>query len=209
MAERVILTDKMLKAMSVPGAKRYDVLDALVPGLLACVYPSGTVTLQLRSRVGAKHPVRRAIGRHGVITIEQARRTARDWLQLLHAGGSPEAAKAAAREEQRRARLQAEQAAANTFGKVAEDYINRHLRGKRTARVTEREIRNELITAWGARPIADIGRRDVVTLIEAIADRSDDSSKAYARNILSHTARCSVGRSRAQLMASNTRRPTD
>jgi integrase len=186
MAERVILTDKLLKAMAVPGAKRFDVLDALVPGLLAVVYPSGVVTLQLRTRVGSKFPRRRAIGRHGTITIEQARRTAREWLTLLHSGGSPEVARAAARDEQRRARLQAEQAADNTFGRVADDFIARHLRNKRKARKAEREIRNELIAVWGARPIADITRKDVVQLIETIADRSAGGSGAYGRNIFGY-----------------------
>jgi len=59
--ERVVLTDKLIKGLR-PGDKRYDVIDALVPGLLACVNPGGTVTMMLRTRVGAKSPIRRAIG---------------------------------------------------------------------------------------------------------------------------------------------------
>jgi len=88
MVERVVLTDKLLRSLK-PSDKRYDVLDAFCPGMLACVHPSGSITLQLRTRIGSKSPIRRAIGRHGQITVEAARRTARQWLELLHNGGTP------------------------------------------------------------------------------------------------------------------------
>jgi integrase len=50
--------------------------------------------------------------------------------------------------------------------------------------VVEREIRTELIPILGARPIAEITRRDIVVLMEAIADRG--RTGAHARNIYAH-----------------------
>ena len=55
------------------------------------------------------------------------------------------------------------------------------MKGQRKAKIVEREIRNELMPHWGARPITEITRRDVVTLIEAVVDRP---APAHARNIL-------------------------
>ena len=60
---------------------------------------------------------------------------------------------------------------ATTFAAVAEDFIQRHVKGQRKARDTEREIRKELIGQWGERPVTSITREDVVILVEAIARR--------------------------------------
>src|SRR5262245_27503746 len=136
-ADRVVLTDKLLRGLA-PADKRYDVLDALCPGLLACVHPSGFITLQLRSRIGASSPIRRAIGRHGQITVEAARRIARQWLELLHAGGDPKA-------EQRKQREAAARAVAATFGVVFEQFVVRKLKAQRRGRAVEAAIRRDLL----------------------------------------------------------------
>ena len=65
-----------------------------------------------------------------------------------------------------------------------------------------REIRNELIPHWGARPITEITRRDVVDLIEKIVDRP---TPAHARNILQHIKSYLFGPSRATFMACSRR----
>ena len=71
----------------------------------------------------------------------------------------------------------------NKFGVVVEDFIARHVKGKRKAADVEREIRRELIPAWRNEAVTDITRRDMVTLIEAIVDRG---AKYQAHNVLSH-----------------------
>ncbi len=58
-----------------------------------------------------------------------------------------------------------------TFASVAEDFIERHVKGQRKAKDTEREIRKELIEHWDTRPIASITREDMVGLIDSIASR--------------------------------------
>ena len=84
-------------------------------------------------------------------------------------------------ERQRRQELRKQQA---TFASVAEEFIERHVKGQRKARDTEREIRKELIAAWGDRPITSIAREDVVTLVDAITKRP---APYFAYLILSHT----------------------
>src|SRR5262245_15363494 len=150
MVERKVLTDKLVKTLR-PSDKRYDVLDALVPGLLACVHPTGRVTLQLRTRVGSRTPIRRAIGQHGRVTVEQARRTAREWLELLHQGGSPEEARRKAQDDERRARVATED---SSFGAVFDKFVTRKLKHQRKGRTVEQTIRRELLPRWGERSIA-------------------------------------------------------
>jgi len=48
------------------------------------------------------------------------------------------------------------------------------------------EIRRELIPVLGPRPIGEITRREIVTLLEGITDRDGATTNAYARNIFGH-----------------------
>jgi integrase len=61
---------------------------------------------------------------------------------------------------------------AHTFASIAERYISEHLKGQRRGKVTAREIRSDLIEAWGERPISDIKPGDVKTLIHVIKARA-------------------------------------
>jgi integrase len=161
-----VLTDRALKALKpAKPQSRYEVSDAVVPGLAVRVTPAGQRTFVLIARYpGSSNPTRRAIGEYGAITLDQARAEARKWLDLLKRGKDPKAE----RERAKRAELRKQE---NTFAAVAEEYLKRHVKDQRTARVVERDIRKELINRWAARPVTDITRDDVVALIEEIADR--------------------------------------
>lgn len=181
MAKKIFaLTDERIAKLK-PGAKRQTVYDPATPGLAIRVQPSGHTSFVLGARFPSSAQfVRLQLGRPGKMTLALAREKAQRWAALIERGIDPRA------EEVRIARAAettAALAAGNTFAAVAEDFIARHLKGKRKARVATREIRTELVRHWGARPIAEISRRDVVELIEKIADRP---APAYARNILDH-----------------------
>jgi integrase len=70
----------------------------------------------------------------------------------------------------------------NSFAAVAEEFISRHACKLRSGRASELAIRRELIPRWGDCPIAEISRRDVIALLEEIADsgRRGSARKAYA-----------------------------
>ena len=128
----------------------------MVPGLAIRVTATGHRTFVLIARYpGSSNPTRRAIGEYGAITLDQARAEARKWLDLLKRGKDPKA-------EQERTKLAELRKQKHTFAAVAEDYLKRHVKGQRTAKVAERDIRKELIARWAARPITDITRDDVV-----------------------------------------------
>ena len=54
----------------------------------------------------------------------------------------------------------------------------------RSYKVYESRIRRELISRFGDKPIAEIRRRDVVTLIEQIAERSGKAAALGAMSVL-------------------------
>src|SRR6516162_5429997 len=60
------------------------------------------------------------------------------------------------------------------LGAVAEEFIRRHALAKRSGRMIAGYIRRELVPIWGDRQIAEIARRDVIALVEAILDRGGD-----------------------------------
>jgi integrase len=174
-----VLTDKAIQALkSAAEGQRYIIGDALVPGLGVRVTDSGHKTYVLGARYpGSPHFKRREIGEVGAVTLAAARDKARAWIANIKLGRDP-------REVERAAATAAMLSAANTFASVAEEFILRHVKGKRKAKVVEREIRTELIPVLGARPISEITRRDIVQLVEAIADRG--RTAAHARNIYGH-----------------------
>ena len=73
------------------------------------------------------------------MTLEQARGKARYWIELVRKGLDPRLQEERARREELRKQQ-------TTFEAVAEDFIERHVKGQRRARDTEREIRKELIS---------------------------------------------------------------
>jgi integrase len=122
---RVSLTDSRIRALKpAPSDQRYEVLDAIVPGLIVRVTDTGRRTLMLKTRFpGSRHPTRRAIGEYGAITLDLAREKARAWHELIRRGIDPADEEARVLREQERTRV-------NTFAKVAEGYIARQVVGR-------------------------------------------------------------------------------
>jgi integrase len=160
------LNDRMVKALkpALPG-QRYDAMDTVVPGFGIRVTDTGQRTYMLRCRYpGSVHANRRALGDCGAISLEAARVKARMWLELIKKGVDPQIQE----ERERQAELRQQ---GTTFAAVAEDFIREKLPGERKGREVERDIRRELIPAWGRRPIADIAPLDVRYVIKAVKER--------------------------------------
>jgi hypothetical protein len=127
---RVSLTDARIRALKpAPSGRRYEVLDAIVPGLIVRVTDTGKRTLMLKTRFpGSRHPTRRAIGEYGAITLDAARDKARAWHEFLRRGVDPADEEARLLREQERTRV-------NSFAKIAEDYLARQVVGRDYARL--------------------------------------------------------------------------
>lgn len=187
---RINLTDAKIKALQpAESGKRYEVQDALLPGLIVRVSDTGHKTLLLRIRIsgridpksGRVNPVRRVLGEIGTISLDDARDKAREWLRLVEKGIDPQDEVERERRELARQR-QAERD--NSFKALAEAYI-RHKRraGHRRTDTTEREINRHLVSRWGERPVTDITRRDVVELVNEIVDAG---KRRTAHDIFGH-----------------------
>jgi integrase len=174
-----ILTNRGLKALkpAAPG-KRYDVMDAVVPGLGVRVTDTGSRTFILLARYpGKRNPTRREIAKCGAITLEKAREKARDWIELLRKGIDP----AVEEERRRQGELRKQE---NSFAAVVEAYIAHiHRQKQRKADVVERELRREFVERWGAQPIIDITQHDVANVIKAAVDRG---APYQAHNLFGH-----------------------
>jgi integrase len=179
MNKRRVLTDKSIASFKpAPAGQRTTIYDALVPGLAVRITDRGHKTFILGARYpGSANFTVRELGEVGAITLTAVRDKAREWLALIKAGKDP-------REAERAAAAAAQLQMATTFEAVSEEFFKRHLKGKRQARTVEYEFRRELIPVFGPRPITEITRRDVVTLLEKIADRG--RTGAHARNIHAH-----------------------
>ena len=153
---------------SVSG-ETYDVMDSVVPGFGVRVSETRRTTFVLLTRYpGSSNPTRRALGLYGALTLEQARKKARNWLEDIRRGVDP-------RDTEERQRQAEQRKRANTFAHVVEDFINLAVIGPnpdkpkmRQGAKVARELRTFFVPLWGGKPISDISREQVTRAIKLI-----------------------------------------
>src|SRR5262249_42724418 len=148
---RKMLTDRAIRALKLAPGERIEWWDTVIPafGLRAS---ASAKTFVLAHRFGGRNPVRLKLGRYPVISLEQGREKAGQWIQMLEHGKDP-------RIELERERLEEARKRADTFSAVAQAFIEQKLRKERQGKDAERTLRR-FIEAWGHRPITDLDRRD-------------------------------------------------
>ena len=154
------LTDRSIASLK-PTAEQVDYFDRSFPGFGVRVSQSGRKTFMVMYRNSERKLVRMMLGQFGThppgVTLATARGLARKELQKLATGRDPAAERQTAREQ--------------TFGKLAELYLERHAkRRKRSWRDDARMIRQEL-EDWKDCPATSIRRKDVRELLDEIVDR--------------------------------------
>jgi integrase len=159
---------------------RRFVMDAEVSGLGVKVTETGSRSYVLIKRFpGFKHPAPRQLGSCHVLSLEEAREKARDWLKLIARGIDP----ATAEED---AKLAAARKRENSFAAVFEDFVKEKLAGERQGRDVERDVRKEFVTAWAKRPVADITDEDILAVIRAVKQRG---AASHANNLFGYARR--------------------
>ncbi len=131
--------------------------DDALPGFGVRVYPSGKIAFVITYRVaGRKHIM--ALGRYGVITLDQARDKARKTLAHVLDGQDPlEVRQKVARGE--------------TIKALCEAYMARHAKPhKKSWSDDERRIRKYILPAWGNLKVGSIKRADVAALHSKIGE---------------------------------------
>jgi integrase len=112
------------------------------------------------------------------------RARAAERLAELQKGVDPREAEAEKRKARAKAAKAEEVRQSNLFAGVAEQFIAKYLKGKRTARTVGQLVRRELVARWGTTPITDVGRADIIAMVEEIAERSPSAAHQaliYAR----------------------------
>lgn len=175
---RRMLTERAVKALQpAPQGRRYEIMDAAVPGFGVRVTDRGRRSYFLLTRYpGSSNPTRRSLGEVGAIELALARQKAREWLTTIQKGVDPKIAQ----ERERQAELRRQ---SHSFETVAEEFITKHVSKLRTGKYIAGDLRREFVAKWGRRPVTDISRQDVLTIIEATVDRG---APHQARNLLAH-----------------------
>jgi hypothetical protein len=141
--------------------------DTAIVGLGARRQTKG-VFYVVRARVDGRQKMK-SLGRHGHLTVEQARRLAQAALGQLAQGDDPFAAEA---------QLQ-------TFASLASRFLDRQRQRLRPRSFTQvaRHIRQS--SALGPKPVGEISRRDIAQCLEAIQERGGAFARNRARATLS------------------------
>jgi integrase len=156
------LTKRTIDACT-PAATRYTVWDAELKGFGLRVAPTGVKSYIARYRMGGGRAgtLRQiTLGRHGVITPDEARALARKTLGAVAHGGDP-------------ALDRLEERAGLTLGAVVEAFLAEHADKKlkpRTAAFYRWTIEKHVLPKLGARPLKGLKESDFARLHLVLAD---------------------------------------
>lgn len=157
-------TLKIEKAKA-PATGRTELWDSQTRGLGLRITPSGTKTWVMMYRLDGKQR-RMSLGRYPDLSLADARTEAAKHLTTIAKGADP----VELLDAQKRDRVEKR---SNQVDRVAADFIERYAKPKnRSWKETERILNREVVPDWGKRSVADITRRDVIALIDDIADRA-------------------------------------
>jgi integrase len=149
----VTLTARYLDQLKSHG-KRYEVFDAIVPGLAIRVSASGRKTFTLYYR-HHRRMRRVGLGRYPDVLLEKARKIATQHRGRIFGGADPAGEK------------QTEHAQDdNTVQALYELYRSRKEKVLRSWSEVRRILEKEVLPVWRHRRVADIRRRDVRELVE-------------------------------------------
>ncbi|MBL3568860.1 integrase [Rhodovulum sulfidophilum] len=142
--------------------KRQEIPDDLCTGLYLVVQPTGKKSWQVRYRHGGVHR-RMTLASFPTLTLAAARVRAREVMAAASEGRDPaeevKAAKAPKPEDDR-----------DKIKTLIGQYHKRHLKGLKSGDVVRRELDRFVVAAWGERDIHRITKRDVIDLLDGIAD---------------------------------------
>ncbi len=145
-----------------PGESRIEKPDTLVKGLVLVVQTTGSKSWQLRYRASGVRR-RMALGSYPDVSLADARKAATEALVVVTAGGDPVG-------EKRAEKVVAELSERDQVKNLVEQFAKRHLSTLRSGATVKRELERHVVSVWGERDIHSITKRDVIDLLDGIAD---------------------------------------
>ena len=183
------LTDATVRSLKAPERGRIDYFDATLPGFALRVSgptpstPEGRKGWVVFYRFGGKQKRLTIEPGYPALGLADARKQAGAAFQALARGEDPAAAKQEAKTAARQdpaiaeaaAEKEAQERKRGAIENVIEDFIKRHLEAKHRApryiAETRRLFKLHVLPRWRGRELRTITRRDVIELLDEIADR--------------------------------------
>jgi integrase len=165
------------RAKPAPNEDRTAYFDAAFPSLALRVTSNGAKSFALFYRVKGRQRML-TLGKYPALRPQQARVEATNALELVRSGVDPA--------EEKRKRRDERDPEEDTFGALAELYLERHVKKHNAASTyaeAKRDLERNVVPKWRRRPIASLADADVIDLIDSIAARGADSQArhTYAR----------------------------
>jgi integrase len=175
---KCMFTDRFLKSIrNRPDLWNDEHQDVGLPGFGLRISPLGKITFQVIARMpGHKNPTRAKVGSYPRMLLAAARDAGRAALNDIANDIHPKQKKA-------RQRAREVQEKANSFEAICERFIQNHVSKLRRWRQDEAIIRQYLIPRFGGQQISDITRRDIIGLVEEIAE---SGRLSLARKVHAH-----------------------
>lgn len=151
------LTKASVERLKPPAKGQVDYFDKGYAGFALRISYAGGKSWTLFYRIGGRQR-RMKLGTFPAMSLAEAREAWKKARQDVDEGRDP--AKARQRET-----------AATDFRSVAEEWLKRDQADNRSYEDVKRTVERELISAWEGRQIGQIGRRDILDLVDGIADR--------------------------------------
>lgn len=153
---QIKLTEKSINRKP-PVTGRIELWDKILPGFGLRISDSGHRAYFVMARVHGRQ-IRRTIGTTEAYKLADAREAARDILRNAARDIDP-------KEAERQEKIETARARRNTFRAVAEDYMKHHAARLKSKGDMQARLDRDILPEWGSRPIRDITRSDVRTLL--------------------------------------------
>jgi len=172
-----------------PGSRAYKRADER--GLYIEVRPGGSKLWRLKYRHAGKEK-RLALGVYPEVGLAEARRKRDEARQQIREGVDPSA-------ERQREKLTAQFSAANTFGEIAKEYIDKMVaEGRAVATTSKANWLLEQLSPISRRPIAELTPVDVLAALKRVEARGKHETARRCRSFASRVFRYAAATGRAQ-----------
>jgi integrase len=159
-----------------PGSSRREVPDGGQPGLYLIVQATGAKSWALRYRAKGR-PVKLTLGRWPAMTLAKARAAAAEAQEAADLGNDPAEAKRTAKAAKNSGR--------DAVRALIDQYDRSRLAHLRTGATVKRELDRFVVAAWGDRPVHEIAKRDVLDVLDGIAESGRGVTANRVRSYLS------------------------
>jgi len=181
------LTEAAVKRLKPPASGQQDIFDRGYPGLCLRISYGGGKSWTffyrhgLDPKTGKPRLRRMKLGLYPAMSLGNAREAWREARQEALSGKDP-------------ARRKKLETASTDFLGVFSEWLKRDQAKNRSHDSVKRLIEKNVLPAWSHRQIADLGRRDVLDIIDAIVDRGSPITACMVHAHLHRLFKWSVGR---------------